>query len=405
MKDELVISGLGVLSAIGQGKKDFSSALLKGRHAFGEMKRPGRKKEVSFVGAEIDELNYPNENSVKRWKRASLTSQAALLTLREAWYEAELNYVPSERIGLIVGGSNVQQRDMLNIFENYHQKPHFMSPTYGMSFMDSDVCGWCTEQFNIKGLAYTVGGSSASGQLAVIQACEAVLSGKVDVCIAIGALMDISYMECHAFRSLGAMGTELYEQDPKKAARPFDKNRDGFIYGENCGAVVIERKETALKRSIPPYARLLGWSWMMDGNRNPNPSFEGERSVIQQALSQANLSAEAIDYINPHGSGSHVGDETELRALMDTELNHAYINTTKSIIGHGLSSAGIVELIATLLQMEMRQLHPSRNLLAPIDESFNWVIHEKTEVSINHSINLSFGFGGVNTAVCLENER
>ena len=86
MKDELVISGLGVLSAIGQGKKDFSSALLEGRHAFGEMKRPGRKREVGFVGAEIDELNFPNENSVKRWKRASLTSQAALLTLREAWH-------------------------------------------------------------------------------------------------------------------------------------------------------------------------------------------------------------------------------------------------------------------------------------------------------------------------------
>ncbi|AMA52851.1 beta-ketoacyl synthase N-terminal-like domain-containing protein [Bacillus inaquosorum] len=405
MKTELVITGIGVLSAIGQGKADFSSSLLEGKHSFGQMKRPGRQKEIAFIGAEIEELIYQDDSVKKRWRRASLTSQAALLTLMEAWQEAELDHVPAERIGLIVGGSNMQQREMFNIFETYHHKPHFISPTYGMSFMDSDVCGWCTEQFNIKGLACTIGGSSASGQLAVIQACEAVLSGQVDACIALGALMDISYMECHAFRSLGAMGTDLYAHQPEEAARPFDQNRDGFIYGENCGAVVIERKETALKRGIRPYARLLGWARAMDGNRNPNPSREGEQRVIQQALGQANLSSKSIDYINPHGTGSLIGDETELQALRDCELTHAYINATKSITGHGLSAAGVVELIATLLQMEAGQLHPTRNLQDPMDASFNWVRQEKTAVPIIHSLNLSFGFGGINTAVCLKNER
>ncbi|MBO1580933.1 beta-ketoacyl synthase N-terminal-like domain-containing protein [Bacillus sp. XF8] len=405
MKTELVITGIGVLSAIGQGKSNFFSALIEGNHAFNQMKRPGRQKEITFIGAEIEELIYPDEGVKKKMRRASLTSQVALLTLMEAWQEAELDCVPAERIGLIVGGSNIQQRDMLRVFENYHHMPHFISPAYGMSFMDSDVCGWCTEHFNIKGLAYTTGGSSASGQLAVIQACEAVLSGQVDVCIALGALMDISYMECHAFRSLGAMGTDIYAQQPEEAARPFDQKRDGFIYGENCGAVVIERKEMALKRRIRPYAQLLGWARTMDGNRNPNPSREGEKRVIQQALSQANLLSEAIDYINPHGTGSHIGDETELQALMDCDLTHAYINATKSITGHGLSAAGVVELIATLLQMENGQLHPTRNLQDPIDASFNWVRQEKITVPITHSLNLSFGFGGINTAICLKNER
>lgn len=405
MKNDLVITGIGILSAIGQGKLDFSSALLEGKHVFNQMKRPGRKKEIDFIGAEIDQLNFPDENTKRQWRRASLTSQVALLTLMEAWQEAKLAHIPAERIGLIIGGSNVQQREMLHIYDHYHDKPHFISPTYGMSFMDSDICGWCTEQFDIKGLAYTIGGSSASGQMAVIQACEAVLSGKVDACIALGALMDISYIECHAFRSLGAMGTDLYVHQPEKAARPFDQNRDGFIYGENCGAVVIERRETALKRSIPSYAQILSWARGMDGNRNPNPSREGEMLVIQQALEQADLLPDSIDYINPHGSGSLIGDETELQALIDCGLPHAYINTTKSITGHGLSAAGIVELIATLLQMEARQLHPSRNLQNPINEFFNWVRQGKNEVSINHSLNLSFGFGGVNTAVCLKNER
>lgn len=405
MRTELVITGIGVISAIGQGKAAFSSALLAGKHAFDQMKRPGRQKETAFIGAEIATLNEPEESLNKRWGRASLTSQLALLTLMEAWEEAALDRVPAERIGLIVGGSNMQQRDMLHTFEAYHHQPHFVPPTYGMTFMDSDICGWCTEQFNIKGLAYTTGGASASGQLAVIQACEAVLSGKVDACVALGALTDISYMECHAFRSLGAMGTDRYAHRPEEAARPFDQNRDGFIYGENCGAVVIERKETAFKRGLQPYAHLLGWAWTMDGNRNPNPSREGERRVIQQALDQANLSSEAIDYVNPHGTGSHIGDLTELQALRDCQLTHAYINATKSITGHGLSAAGVVELIATLLQMEAGQLHPTRNLQEPLDGSFRWVGQEKTTVPITHSLNLSFGFGGINTAVCLKNSR
>ncbi|MDQ0497104.1 malonyl-ACP decarboxylase [Paenibacillus brasilensis] len=399
---ELVVTGIGVSSAIGQGKAAFSSALFKGQHAFGVMQRPGRRGEASFIGAELPSLSYPETLSKRMLRTASFSGQVAMVTLQEAWDDAKLDNVDPSRIGLVVGGSNFQQRELFQTYETYREKMCFVPPTYGVSFMDTDLCGLCTEQFGIQGFAYTVGGSSASGQVAIIQAIEAVQAGRVDVCIAMGALMDISYMECQALRSLGAMGSDRYADEPAMACRPFDKMRDGFIYGESCGVVVIERSDSAVRRQEKPYAKLAGWDMGMDRNRNPNPSCEGEVRVIRRTLEKAKLLPEEIDYINPHGTGSIVGDEIEIKALRDCKLSHAYINATKSIIGHGLSAAGTVEMIATLLQMRDSRLHPTRNLQEPIGVDCNWVKNESIPAVIHNTMNLSMGFGGINTAICMQ---
>src|SRR5262249_38255666 len=163
-----------------------------------------------------------------------------------------------------------------------------------------DLCGLCTEQFAIQGFAYTLGSASASGQVALLQAMQSVRSGQVDVCIALGALQDLSYLECQALRSLGAMGSNRYAEEPALACRPFDTLHDGFIYGESCGAVVIENAASAQKRQVRSYAAIVGGAITMDRNRNPNPSYDGEVYVIQRALMQAGLSSQQIDYINPH---------------------------------------------------------------------------------------------------------
>ncbi|ADO57353.1 polyketide beta-ketoacyl:ACP synthase [Paenibacillus jamilae] len=399
---ELVITGIGVTSAIGQGKTAFASALFKGQHAFGVMQRPGREGEASFIGAELPSLSYPESISKRMLRTASFSGQVAMVTLQEAWDDAKLDHVDPSRIGLVIGGSNFQQRELFQTYEAYREKMHFVPPTYGLSFMDTDLCGLCTEQFGIQGLAYTVGGASASGQVAIIQAIEAIQANRVDVCIAMGALMDISYLECQALRSLGAMGSDRYANEPAKACRPFDQMRDGFIYGESCGVIVIERSDFAMKRQGKSYAKLTGWDMGMDRNRNPNPSYEGEVQVIKRALKKAKLQPEKIDYINPHGTGSVVGDEIEIKAIQDCNLSHAYINATKSIIGHGLSAAGTVEIIATLLQMKESKLHPTRNLEKPIGVDCNWVKNEPIPAAIHNTMNLSMGFGGINTAICMQ---
>lgn len=400
MPPKPVVSGMGVVSAIGQGKSAFTTALLDGKAAYSVMQRPGRQRESAYIGAEIREMVFPLGITTQTLRKASLSTQAALVTLQEAWNEARLSEVDPRRIGLVVGGSNIQQRELMQVQESYRDCSMFLRPTYALSFMDSDLCGFCTAQFGIRGLAYTVGGASASGQLAIVQAAQAVITDQVDVCIALGALMDLSHWECRGLRALGAMGSDRYAHEPALACRPFDRNHDGFIFGESCGAVVIELLKSSQRRGVEPYASLHGWGTAMDGNRNSDPSLGGETQVIQGALEAAGRQPNEIDYVNPHGTGSIVGDETELKALHACGLAGAYLNTTKSLIGHGLSAAGTVEVIATLLQMKVGQLHPSRNLEEPIDPTINWVRGKAINHQIENALTLSMGFGGINTALC-----
>ncbi|MBZ5509062.1 MAG: polyketide beta-ketoacyl:ACP synthase [Acidobacteriia bacterium] len=405
MLSKAAVTGVGVIAATGQGKAAFVTALLEGKHAFGVMQRPGRQRESTYIGAEIGEIKFSPGITQQTLRASSLSAQAALAVLQEAWLEARLSDVDPCRIGLIVGGSNVQQRELVQNHEAYRARPAFLRPTYGLSFMDSDLCGFCTAQFGIRGLAYTVGGASASGQLAIVQAAQAVLMKQVDVCIALGALMDLSHWECRGLRALGAMGSDRYGDEPSLACRPFDRDHDGFIFGECCGAVVLESMESSERRRQERYAVLGGWGIVMDGNRNPDPSLEGETQAIQNALDAAGLSPAQIDYVNPHGTGSVAGDETELKALRNCGLTAPYLNATKSLIGHGLSAAGTVEVIATLLQMRAGRLHPSRNLENPIDSTLNWVRDESVDHAIENALTLSMGFGGINTALCWQHHH
>jgi len=407
---DIIISGIGVTSAIGQGQNDFCNALLQGNHRFDLMRRPGRQlpldqvgkgNPTAFIGAEINKLVMPESAPRRQLRTSSLTAQVALASVAQAWDDAALDEVDPARIGLVVGGSNVQQRELVNQQDKYRGRLGLLRPTYAMGFMDSDICGLCTQTFGITGMAYTIGGASASGQVAVIEAIEAVQSGRVDVCIAVGALMDLSYWECQAFRSLGAMGSDRFATQPELACRPFDQDRNGFIYGENCGVLVVEKAQN--RTTISGYARVAGWAMAMDAHRNPDPSFDGEVAVIRQALAKAQIDAGQIDYINPHGTGSTIGDEIELKAIKHCGLNHALINTTKSITGHGLSAAGAVELVATLLQMKAGKLHPSRNLDNPMADEYHWVRDQAVDHRVNYALKMSMGFGGVNSAICLQN--
>lgn len=405
------ISGIGITTSIGQGKDQVMPALFKGEHNFATMQRPGRQLPESaasssipeFIGCEIVALTMPDSIPDHLLRNSSLSARVALSTIHEAWVDANLTDMDPVRIGLIVGGSNLQQRELVLIQQRYTGKENFLRPAYGLSFMDTDIAGVCCEAFGIKGFANSIGGASASGQLAVIQAAKAVACGAVDVCIALGALMDISYWECQSLRSLGAMGSNNFGDRPQHASRPFDSDRDGFIYGEACAAIVIERKSNEARKNTFSGVCISGTGFTNDANRNPNPSCEGEVRSIELALEQARLTPRDIDYISPHGTGSIIGDETELAALMQCNLNHAHINSTKSILGHGLTAAGAVEIAVAALQMQQGILHPSRNLIHPIRSEFQWVKDKLQEKSIANALSMSMGFGGINTTVCLSN--
>lgn len=403
LRSELVFSGMGIVSPIGLGTDAFGAALMRGDHRFGVMQRPGRQTQDSaFLGAELPELSLPDVPA-RVLRSCSLSGKAALAALGEAWRTARLEAVAPDRIGLIIGGSNLQQRTLTLTHQKYADRTAFLRPTYAMTFLDSDLCGLCTDQYPIRGFAYTLGGASAAGQLAVIQAADAVASGRVDVAVAMGGLLDLSYWECAGFRAAGAMGSERFADTPSAACRPFDQQRDGFIYGENCAVLVVERAATCHQRGLHPKGLLTGTAVAMDGNRYPNPNAHGETRAIGEAMQAAALRPGDVDYINPHGTGSALGDQTEIQALRACGLEHAPLNATKSLTGHGLTSAGAVEIVATLVQIEASRLHPSRNLETPLDDTLNFVGATARTHKIRHALCLSYGFGGINTALCIQN--
>lgn len=365
------------------------------------MQRPGRQfGNSSFLGAEIATLTVPEFVSQRALRSASFAGRAAIAAAAEAYTGARLDGIDPFRLGLILGGSNMQQRELTQTHDAFRDRSEFVRPTYGMTFLDTDIVALCSAELGLKGPCFTIGGSSASGQAAIIQAAALLRSDQADACVVIGGLMDLSHWECSALRSMGAMGSDRYADRPAEACRPFDRSRDGFIFGECCAALVLESASSARSRSVAPLAQLAGWSFIVDAKRTTDPSLEGEIHVIRSALLNSGMQAPDIDYINPHGSGSLIGDETEVAAIKACSLDHARINTTKSLTGHGLTAAGVVEVVATLLQMHAGRLHPSRNLDEPIDASLHWVRERSEAHTMRRALTLSIGFGGVNTALC-----
>ena len=406
---KIEITGMGIITSIGQTIADFQSALLAGKTQFGYLKRPGRKGSKSFIGAELPDINVqskiPEYSGLLR--SASWSTQIATMAVSEAWQDAKLSSYQfnPERIGIIVGGSNFQQRYQQQIWERYQSRPQFLRPTYGITLWDTDLMGLLSECFQIQGEGYSVGGASASGAISIIHAARQIQMGITDISIAVAPLFDISQWECQGLINLGAMGSERFSANPNLACRPFDKDHDGFIYGEGCGVVVLEKAAHAQQRGVTSYGELIGWSHILDGERGPKPSQKGEERAINAALTMAKLQPEQIDYVNTHGTSSPMGDKTEVAALKCVGLSHCLINATKSLTGHCVTAAGIVEFIATLLQMKAGFCHPTHNLLNPVDITLNWVRQTAVEAQINYAISNSFAFGGINAALVIGKSR
>ncbi len=403
------ITGMGIVTPIGQGVAAFQEALFAGKTQFGYLRRPGREGAKSFIGAELPDIAaqslFPQHSGLLR--TASWSTQIATIAVAEAWQDAQLpsGKVTPERIGLVVGGSNFQQRYQQQIWQRYRSRPEFLRPTYGVTLWDTDLMGLLSECFQIQGEGYCIAGASASGSVALIHAARQIQMGLADVSIVVGPLFDISRWECQGLINLGAMGSERFADHPGLACRPFDQDHDGFIYGEGCGVLVLERADHARERGAGSHGKLKGWGLALDGNRSPEPSQKGEERAMNAALAMADLIPEQIHYVNTHGTSSPLGDKTEVAALKSVGLSHCLVNATKSLTGHCLTAAGVVEVIATLLQMKFGFCHPTHNLINPIDATLNWVKGTSVKAEIQYAISNSFAFGGINTTLLLEKEQ
>lgn len=415
VNDTVAVTGMGVITPIGIGLNSFTNALKEGKSNFSVIEFNQDGHLFKFPAAKVNTYNYKDliaevnlnkvtTNNAKRLRNVSTSTTYGVYCALEAWADAGLEDADIDltRVAIVSGGTNTQQASSQTIRNEYREKLQFMNPTYALNFFDTDIVGVLSELLGIKGEGHAIGAASASGNMALIQGHRLISSKEYDIVVIVAPLMDISIYEYQGFTTLGAMATIQDGVRAEEICKPFDIEHNGFVYGQSAGCFILESKEHVSKRSKQPYGSIAGYGIGMDSNRNPNPSVAGEIKAMQQAMLRAGILPRQVSYVNTHGTASKIGDKTEVDALLAVGLEGVKANSTKSLIGHGLSAAGLVEGIASLIQMKDEFLHPSLNLENPISNQIDWVIGETKGMHINYAMNNSFGFGGINTSVILK---
>lgn len=416
VNQRVVVTGTGVCSSIALNTEEFADALRQSRSGFGL--RTEREQKIIRVGAYLDEdqvndalrhLAWPSQevagSANRLLRRTPLACRAGTLVAFEAVLQARLDTrAHGESIGLIIAGSNFHQQEVLENARHFFRKPEYVNPRYAVNLADAGLVGVISEILNIRGPGITVGGGAASGGLALHQAYQWVQSGMVTACVCVGGLSEFSALERQGFVNLGAMAEHSAKFEPHQVCRPFDRGAKGFVYGEGSGCLVLENFDHAQSRSVDALGEIRSASIGLSGSYSAEPSREAEVRVMQQSLQHAQLSPDAIGYLNSHGSSTPLGDAVECQAIRDvfgTE-DGPMINSTKALTGHTYCATGVVETVATLLQMRGGFLHGNPNLDDPIDKQLRFVGKHSVDAIIDVAMSNSFGFGGINASLIME---
>ncbi|MFB6888419.1 beta-ketoacyl synthase N-terminal-like domain-containing protein [Kitasatospora sp. NPDC056327] len=410
----VVVTGAGVLCATAPDVPGFARALREGVSGIGARPvdashpelRPGLAADLpgfdlpALLAGRSEELRRA---AIRSTARSPMPVRASVAVALEGWESAGLHRTPvaGERTGLVVAGHNLGGRFADTVRQRYATSPVHLPARYPLQFMDTDHVGTVSQVLGVTGEGYTVGGASASGNVAVINAARLVAAGDVDVCLVLGALTDLSDMERQAFYNLGAMAGRRRDA-PERSSRPFDADHEGFVPGQGAACLVLESAASATRRGVTPWARLAGYAMRLSGNGLADPHLADEVDVMRRALRHAGLTARRIDYVNTHGTGSPLGDDVELTALrtvFGADADGPWINSTKGLIGHCLCAAGVVEAVATLVQLRDGFVHGNANLHRPIGAAGRLVGTEPVTARIDHALSNGFGFGGFNTSL------
>jgi malonyl-ACP decarboxylase len=415
----VAVTGMGAVTSIGHDLRAFAAALRVGACGIAPLRRIPADKISVKIGAEIHDFDWRQSLESLPWttpnfgararkilNRAPDSTRLSACAAAQALAQSGLLDAPpsANRIGLIVAGSNLHQRYIHENSARFREEPEYINPSYALSFLDTSQVGCLSELFALRGMGYTVGGASASGNVALHHGWQWIQAGVLDACVVVGASADFSEVELQAFSTLGAACGEPCAFPPAQACRPFDRDRAGFVFGEGSGCVVLENLDRARRRNAPRWAELKGASVVLDGNSLPNPDAAGEVEAMRLALQAAGVEAAAIGYLNAHGSASPLGDQTECEALIEVfgaRLARIPINSTKSLTGHCLFAAGIIECIASVLQLKAGFLHPNLNLEHPLDARPNFAGPTAQPLAAHLALSNSFGFGGFNSSLVL----
>lgn len=409
MENRVVITGVGVLSPIGNTIDDFWKNLIAGKSGVGLTTRCDCSDLSSKISGEVkgfDPLNYMEK---KESKRLDLSQQYAVAASGMAIEDAGLHpgTFDAERVGVVIGSGI----GGIITFEQQHTlivqgKPGRVSPFFIPMMIVDMAAGIVSIKFGFKGPNYAAVSACASGANAIGDAFQILQRGSADVMITGGTEASITRMAVAGFCNAKALSVR--NDQPEKASRPFDKDRDGFIISEGAGILVLESLEHALKRGAKIYCELAGIGMSADAYHitAPSPDGDGAARSIKAAIDDAKISPDDVDYINTHGTSTVLNDITETLAIKRIFGDRAYkipCNSTKSMIGHMLGATGAVELIAATLQMKNKKVHRTVNHDHPDSQCDLYYVHDgPKDYEASCALSNSFGFGGHNVTLLLK---
>ena len=408
VSERVVITGIGVVSSVGIGKEAFWRGIVQGKSGVRRVTRiPEAQQPASKIAAEITDFDPSRWMDAKQIKRTDRFIQLAIAASMLAVEDSKLDksLLDPKRVGVVVGSAAGGFQTIEDQFRIIMTKgPDRCSPLTVPMLIVNMAAGWISILHNAQGPNLCTVTACATSAHSLGDAYRLIQRGEVDVMYAGGSEAPVTSLVMAGFSSARTLSTR--NDQPEKASRPFDKDRDGFVIGEGAAVLILESLSHALKRGAPIYAEMVGYGSTADAFDivQPRPDGAGAARAMQEALQEAGVKPEAVNYINAHGTSTGLGDKAETRAIKTVFGDHAkkvMVSSTKSMTGHLLGAAGALEAAVCALAIKDSIAPPTINLDNPDpDCDLDYVPNKaRTGVDIKLAMSNSFGFGGHNCAL------
>jgi 3-oxoacyl-[acyl-carrier-protein] synthase II len=405
----VVVTGIGALTPIGNNLKDYWKALKAGVSGAAPITHFNAENFKTQFACEVKGFEVTDFIHRKEARKLDKFSQYAMVVADEAFNDSglKMDKIDSDRAGVVwgsgIGGMQTFYNESVN-FGTGNGTPRF-NPFFIPKLISDIPAGHISIKYNFRGPNFTTVSACASSTNALIDAFNYIKWNKADLFIAGGSEACVYEPGIGGFNAMMALSTR--NDDPKTASRPFDKDRDGFVMGEGGGAIVIEEYEHAIKRGAKIYAEIVGGGLTADAHHitAPHPEGLGAHNVMQLAIEEAEIPVTDVDYINVHGTSTPLGDIAETKAIKALFGKHAYslnISSTKSMTGHLLGAAGVIESIACIMAVKDNVVPPTINHFTDdpdIDNKLNLTFNKAQKRTVNYALTNTFGFGGHNASV------
>ncbi len=411
----VVVTGIGALTPIGNNLKSYWKSLVAGKSGAGPITHFDASNFKTQFACEVKGFDVTEFIHKKEARKLDKFSQYAMVVADEAFVDSGIDpdQIRPERAGVIwgsgIGGMETFFKESVG-FGTGTGTPRF-NPFFIPKLISDIPAGHISIKYNFQGPNFTTVSACASSTNALIDAYNYIKLNKADVFIAGGSEACVFEPGIGGFNAMMALSTR--NENPTKASRPFDKNRDGFVMGEGGGALILEEYQHAKKRGAKIYAEVVGGGLTADAHHitAPHPEGLGAKNVMKQAVEESGIDLTEVDYINVHGTSTPLGDIAETKAIISLFGHHSYnlnISSTKSMTGHLLGAAGVVEAIATIMAVKNNIIPPTINHETAdpeIDSKLNLTLNKFQERNVDYALSNTFGFGGHNASVLFKKHK